>query len=123
MLRDRAGNRRRALRLFLAHYCRADQSVFAHGVRIACAFRGADDPALQRRDAGGQLYIYSLRGPVEELFERGGYIDAIGRENVFRGKREAVGGVFARLDQSICTRCRARIFEECASVPGPQDPR
>ena len=78
--------------------------------------------ARQRRDSGGQLYFYSLRRPVEELFERG-YIEAIGRENIFRGKREAIGGVFTRLDQSICRRCRARIFEECASVPGPQDPR
>jgi SulP family sulfate permease len=39
---------------------------------------------------------------------------------VFRGKREAIGGVFTRLDRSICARCRARIFEECASVPGPE---
>ncbi len=79
--------------------------------------------AQQRRDAGGGLYFYSLRRPVEELFDRGGYIGAIGRENVFRGKREAIGGVFTRLDQSICRRCRARIFEECASVPGPLEPR
>ncbi len=77
--------------------------------------------ARQRRDSGGQLYFYSLRRPVEELFERG-YIDAIGQENIFRGKREAIGGVFTRLDQAICARCRARIFEECASVPGPKDP-
>ncbi len=75
--------------------------------------------ARARREAGGELYFYSLRRPVEELFERGGYAETIGRENIFRGKREAIGGVFTRLDQSICRRCRARIFEECASVPGP----
>jgi SulP family sulfate permease len=85
--------------------------------------QGADllvEEARRRRAAGGQLYFYSLRKPVAELLERGGYMAEIGREHVFRGKREAIGGVFTRLDRSICARCRARIFEECASVPGPE---
>jgi len=81
------------------------------------------EEARRRREAGGQLYFYSLRKPVEELFERGGYIAELGRENIFRGKREAIGGVFTRLDRSICATCRARIFEECASVPMPKDVR
>jgi len=79
------------------------------------------EEARHRRADGGQLYFYSLRKPVEELLERGGYMAEIGRENVFRGKREAIGGVFTRLDRSICASCRARIFEECASVPRPRD--
>jgi SulP family sulfate permease len=79
------------------------------------------EEARHRRAIGGQLYFYSLRRPVEELLERGGYMAEIGRENVFRGKREAIGGVFTRLDRSICASCRARIFEECASVPKPGD--
>jgi SulP family sulfate permease len=79
------------------------------------------EEARRRRAGGGQLYFYSLRKPVEELFKRGGYMAELGGENIFRGKREAIDGVFARLDRSICVRCRARIFEECASVPGPED--
>jgi sulfate permease, SulP family len=76
--------------------------------------------ARRRRDAGGGLYFYSLRKPVEELFERSGCIAEIGRKNIFSGKREAIGGVFTRLDRSICATCRARIFDECASVPEPE---
>ena len=79
------------------------------------------EEARRRRSSGGQLYFYSLRKPVESLLERGGYMAEIGREHVFRGKREAIGGVFTRLDRSICASCRARIFEECASVPEPKD--
>jgi len=79
------------------------------------------EEARRRRAEGGELYFYSLRKPVEELLERGGYMAEIGREHVFRGKREAIGGVFTRLDRSICANCRARIFEECASVPKPKD--
>src|SRR5206468_12586471 len=81
------------------------------------------EEARRRRAGGGQLYFYSLRKPVEELLERGGYMAELGRENVFGGKREAIGGVFTRLDLSICATCRARIFEESASVPGPEGAR
>ncbi len=77
--------------------------------------------AQRRRALGGQLYFYGLRVPVENLFESGGYLADIGRENIFRGKREAIGGVFTRLDRSICATCRARIFDECASVPKPPE--
>ncbi|HET7201553.1 MAG TPA: SulP family inorganic anion transporter, partial [Burkholderiales bacterium] len=59
------------------------------------------EEARRRRADGGQLYFYSLRKPVEDLLERGAYMAEIGRENVFRGKREAIGGVFTRLDRSI----------------------
>jgi sulfate permease, SulP family len=74
-----------------------------------------------RREAGGALYFYSLRQPVEDLLRRGGYMDDIGRENVFRGKHEAFAGVFDRLDRSICATCRARIFLECKTLPPPKD--
>jgi SulP family sulfate permease len=75
--------------------------------------------ARYRRAGGGRLYFYSLRKPVEDLLERGGYIADIGHEVIFHGKREAIGKVFAQLDRSICARCRARIFEECRSLPEP----
>jgi SulP family sulfate permease len=78
--------------------------------------------AEKRRAAGGALYLYSLRQPVEDLLEAGGYMRRIGRENVFRTKSEAIASVFARLDRAICARCRARIFIECRSLPAPKGP-
>ena len=77
--------------------------------------------AEQRRKMGGQLYLYSLRQPVRDMLTRGGYIDQIGRANIFATKHEAIGGVFARLDRSICRTCRARIFNECATLPPPEN--
>ncbi len=73
--------------------------------------------AEQRRKMGGQLYLYSLRQPVRDMLERGGYIEQIGQANIFDTKHEAIGGVFARLDRSVCRTCRARIFNECAALP------
>jgi sulfate permease, SulP family len=73
--------------------------------------------AERRQKMGGQLYFYSLRQPVRDILERTGLIETIGRDNVFSGRHEAIGGVFARLDRSICARCKARIFLECQALP------
>jgi SulP family sulfate permease len=77
--------------------------------------------AERRRAEGGALYLYSLRQPVEDLLDAGGYMKRIGRENVFRSKQEALASAFGRLDRSICARCRARIFLECKTLPPPRD--
>ena len=76
--------------------------------------------AERRKQMGGQLYFYSLRQPVHDMLERSGHIAEIGRANVFAGKHEAIAGVFARLDRSICASCRVRIFNECAALPPAQ---
>lgn len=74
----------------------------------------------RRRREGGDLYLYSLRQPVVQTLERTGYLEEIGSDHCFRGKRQAFRGVFERLDRSICRRCTARIFEECHGIPGPE---
>jgi len=77
--------------------------------------------AKRRRSAGGRLYFYSLRQPVEDLLRRGSYMKRIGEENVFRGKHEAFATIFERVDRKICATCRARIFQECATLPPPDE--
>lgn len=77
--------------------------------------------ARRRNAEGGAIYMYSPRKPVVAMLNRGGYMQDIGNDHVFRSKHESFSGVFARLDRSICATCTARIFIECASVPGPQD--
>ena len=76
--------------------------------------------AARRRRMGGQLYFYGLRQPVHDTLERGGFIEEIGRENLFAGRHQAISGVFARLDRSVCERCTARIFLECRELPPPR---
>ena len=76
--------------------------------------------AERRRRMGGQLYFYGLRQQVHNTLERGGFIEEIGRKNLFGGRRQAIGSVFARLDRSVCERCTARIFLECRELPSPR---
>jgi SulP family sulfate permease len=79
--------------------------------------------ARLRRAAGGRLYLQGLRQPVELVLRNGHFLEAIGEENVFRGKRDAMAAIFNRLDRDVCARCRARIFRECATLPPPVDAR
>jgi len=75
--------------------------------------------ARKRRAGGGDLYFYSLRVPVIKKLEECGYLDEFGRDHIYRGKRQAFNQVFQRLDRSICATCTARIFQECATIEGP----
>lgn len=89
-------------------------------VDVAGAAALAREARRRGRD-GGRLYLQGLRQPVEDVLRKGGFIAAVGGEHVFHSKREAIAAVFARLDRSICARCRARIFEECAGLPPPSN--
>ena len=77
----------------------------------------------ERRDIGGDLYMYQLRDTASKVFDRGGYRDEVGEANIFNSKEDAILGIFDRLDKNICATCERRIFVECQSIEQPvQDP-
>ncbi len=67
------------------------------------------------RKQGGDLFITNLSTKTYRAFERSGYIDKIGRENIFSSKNEALTTIVPRLNKVICDNCPARIFRECPS--------
>ncbi|HEX6793394.1 MAG TPA: SulP family inorganic anion transporter [Casimicrobiaceae bacterium] len=69
--------------------------------------------ARQLRDAGVELYLCKMRPEVLSLLDRGGYLDAIGRDRVFTTKDTALATIYAKLDSAKCAGCSARIFDEC----------
>lgn len=77
-----------------------------------------EQEAQRRRELGGGLYLIRVKPGVCEPLTRGGYLDAIGKENLFTGKTEAIAWATSRVDPEICRTCTARIFHECASKPG-----
>ncbi|MGD8430581.1 MAG: sodium-independent anion transporter, partial [Ectothiorhodospiraceae bacterium] len=72
------------------------------------------------RAEGGSLSLCSFKEPALATVHRGGYLQRIGKENVFRSPEDAIAEVFQRLDPEICRHCHARIFRECARAPGPE---
>lgn len=74
--------------------------------------------AKRRRRTGGGLYFYRLKNEVIQLLDRGGYMNGIGKENIFPVKFRAVSAIYPKLDTAICRDCKLRIFRECqTSLP------
>ena len=76
--------------------------------------------ARERRRAGGALYLTHVKPGVDDTLRRGGYLDTIGRENLFSSKNDAIHTIFSHLDREVCRHCTARVFEECRSIPPPE---
>ena len=79
--------------------------------------------AKRRRRLGGGLYFYRVNEDVMALLTRGGYLDEIGKENIFPVKSRAVGFIYPKLDTEICRTCERQIFRECKTSLPSGEPR
>lgn len=74
--------------------------------------------AKRRRRLGGGLYLYRVNDEVMGLLSRGGYLNDIGKDNIFPVRSRAVGFIYPKLDAEICRTCERQIFRECkTSLP------
>lgn len=78
--------------------------------------------AKRYRARGGGLYLISVKEGVCEPLRRSGDLDAIGRDNIFTSKAEALATIVERLDKDICQRCTRRVFNECAKASSGEAP-
>jgi SulP family sulfate permease len=69
--------------------------------------------ARRRRALGGALYFFYVKDEPLEMLRRCGAYDVIGAENFFRLGEDVIGKLFPRLDASICSSCKVRIFKPC----------
>jgi SulP family sulfate permease len=75
--------------------------------------------ARRRKAMGGSLALIRVKPGVCEPLRRGGYLEAIGEENLFGAKSEALAALYGRLDKDVCRRCTRRIFRECQGSMAP----
>ena len=75
-----------------------------------------------RRAMGGGLYFHRPRPEVVQMWRKTGFTDVLGPGHQFSDKASAIATIFHRLDPGICRHCSARIFWECRSAPGADDP-
>jgi SulP family sulfate permease len=76
-----------------------------------------------RRAMGGDLYFHRPRPEVIRMWATTGFTRLLGAEHQFPDKRTAIATIFTKLDPEICRSCKARVFWECQSAPGPADSR
>jgi SulP family sulfate permease len=77
--------------------------------------------AKRWRAHGGGLYLIRPKDRVLEILEKGGYIEEIGRDNIFHSKTEALRTLYRYFDYNECKTCGRRVFVECARM-GKQEP-
>ena len=75
-----------------------------------------------RRAMGGNLYFHRPRPEVIRMWRKTGFTDVLGPEHQFSDKFTAIATIFTQLDPEICRHCSARIFRECKTAPGADDP-
>ncbi|MBE7416170.1 MAG: SulP family inorganic anion transporter [Ideonella sp.] len=67
-----------------------------------------------RRAMGGDLYFHRPRPQVMRMWQRTGFLDALGRDHIHPDKRSAIAAIYDRLDPALCATCTARVTWECA---------
>ena len=72
--------------------------------------------AQRLRRTGGGLYFYRMKDSARNFMERGGYLDIIGRENVFDVRDIPMDAIYPKLDSTICETCQLRIFSQCKNA-------
>jgi SulP family sulfate permease len=94
-------------------------AIVAQGISFA-DIAGADvlaNEAERRRAEGGGLYLINVKYGLWESLEECHAMGKIDPNHVFQTKSAALRAIFQRLDKSVCRDCKARIFQECATVP------
>ncbi|MGE3642444.1 MAG: SulP family inorganic anion transporter [Beijerinckiaceae bacterium] len=77
--------------------------------------------AKRIRERGGSLYLIRMKESAYATLARGGYLDDIGRDRIFRSKTDALRMIYRHLDYDMCRRCDLRVYVECARL-GKQEP-
>lgn len=72
--------------------------------------------ARRRRRMGGGLYFHRLKDSAFQMLKRGGFIDDIGKDNMFPMGPKVIPTLYPRLDSEVCRRCKTRIFDECQTL-------
>ena len=69
--------------------------------------------AQRRRSQRGCLYLCELQPQAYSVLERGGYLDIIGKEQIFATQKEAIAAIIPKADETICRYCKKPVFKEC----------
>jgi len=69
--------------------------------------------AQRRRAMGGALYLFNVKEEPMEMLRRSGAYETIGADNFFAMGDDVMSTLKGRLNQSICSRCTARVFSPC----------
>lgn len=71
----------------------------------------------RRRSRGGELYLTARERQINGPLRQYNVIAAVGKEQIFPTKHDAIETIVPRLYQNICAGCDKRVFRECPAAP------
>ena len=78
------------------------------------------EEATRRRKRGGEFCIQTKIARTIQQLERYSVTEHLGSKGVHMSKGDAIAYLVPRLDGAVCAGCKARIFAECAAMPGAE---
>ena len=72
--------------------------------------------AIKWQERGGGIYFVGLKIISQDILEKGGFSELIGKENFFEDKNTAISVIFKMLDKETCEKCSIKLFNECKQV-------
>ncbi len=72
--------------------------------------------AIKWQERGGGIYFVGLKIISQDILEKGGFSELIGKENFFADKNTAISEIFKMLDKDTCEKCSIKLFNECKQV-------
>jgi len=70
-----------------------------------------DANRLQKQ--GGGLYFAELKANVYEYISRNCFVAKVGNKYFFDKKSDSIKYIYNILDENVCSKCEARVFNEC----------
>ena len=69
--------------------------------------------AIKWKIRGGGIYFVGLKIISQDILEKGGFLNIIGKENFFKDKNTAISQIFNKLNKNKCLECEVKLFNEC----------
>ena len=67
------------------------------------------------------MYFFGLRETPLKMLGKAAFSDRLGAIVNFPSPKLAFSALVPSLDPAVCASCKARVFNECADQPAPQD--
>ena len=69
--------------------------------------------ANRLKQLGGGLYFAELKASVYEYISQNCFVAKVGNKHFFDSKKDAIKGIYKKLDGEKCSKCEQRVFSEC----------
>ena len=80
------------------------------------------EESRNRKEQDGALYLVGRYPPLRRQMDQFHVTKLVGRDNIFRRKRELLEYMVPKLDPAICATCKMRVFLECKNMPNNDEP-